>query len=170
MTITVLPNTHISPATAYEVQGYPYGFKLRCTMRYWIEFQPKKGFRLWMQSSNPKRPGTWNKPKAGTYSKFGAALYLDPEGHVKCAGLTEYASVEECEAFYDMYFAGVPAAGQKVTKAWLAAKQAYYVRQTSMMDRQAAAAARYAFVKTLVSEEAKEGIATAASAKLGESL
>lgn len=155
MTVTVLPNTHISPATAYVVEDHPYGFHDRCQMRYWIEFQPKKGFRLWMQSSNPKRPGTWNKPKSGTYSKFGAALYLDPEGHVKCAGLTEYASVEECEAFVEMYFAGVPEAGQKITKAWLAAKTAYYVRQIRPLDPVAAAHARIAFGQTIAAEESK---------------
>ena len=155
MPVTVLPNTHISAETAYCVNEYPYGFRLKCTMRYWIEFKPKKGFRLWMQSSNPKRPGTWNKPKTGTYSLFGAALYLDPEGNVKCAGLSEYANVEECEAFFDMYFAGVPAAGQPVTKAWLAAKQAYYVRQTQPIDRLAAAYAYIAFTKAIATEEAK---------------
>jgi hypothetical protein len=151
--LTVLPNTHVSPETAYVVEDYPYGFRLRCQMRYWVEFHAKKGFRLWMQSSNPKRPGTWNKPKAGTYSKFGAALYLDTEGHVKCAGLSEYSNVEECEAFVDMYLAGVPAAGQKITKAWLAAKQAYYVRQTRPIDPVAAAHAHIAFVKTIAAEE-----------------
>jgi hypothetical protein len=153
--MTVLPNTHISPETAYVVENYPYSWKLRCQMRYWLEFQPKKGFRLWMQTSNPKRGGMWNKPKAGTYSKFGAALYLDENGHVKCAGLSEYSSVEECEAFVDMYLAGVPAAGQKITKAWLAAKQAYWIRQTKPIDPVAAAHARIAFGKTLVAEEEK---------------
>lgn len=152
---TVLPNTHISADTAYVVADYPFGFKLRCTMRYWIEYKPGMGFRLVMQSSNPKRPGTWNKPKAGTYSKFGAALYLDENEHVKCAGLTEYASVAEIEAFIERYFDGVPAAGQQVTKAWYAAKQAYEVRQLRPMDQNAAAYARKAFVETLAEEDRK---------------
>jgi hypothetical protein len=55
---------HTSPETAYVVNDYPYGYTLRCTIRYWLEYQPKKGFRLWSQTSNPKRPGlVWNKPK-----------------------------------------------------------------------------------------------------------
>jgi hypothetical protein len=154
--MTVLPNTHISPETAYVVLDYPYGFKLRCQMRYWIEYQPKKGFRLGMQSTNPKRPGTVNKPKFGTYSKFGAALYLDENGHVKCAGLSEYSTAADCEAFVAQFIAGVPAEGQKVTKAWLAAKQTYEAKQQKPMDAFAAAEAHVAFVKTIAAEgEAK---------------
>lgn len=28
---------HTSPETAYVVDDYPYGFRLRCKIRYWIE-------------------------------------------------------------------------------------------------------------------------------------
>lgn len=149
-TITVLPNTHISPETAYLVADYPFGFRLRCQIRYWLEFQPKKGFRLWSQTTNPKRPGTvWNKPKASTYAKFGAAMYLDENGHVKWAGLTEYSDIAEIEAFIDTYFDGVPEAGRKTLKAWLAAKTAYYVHKTRPLDPVAAAHGHVAFVKEM---------------------
>ena len=89
----------VSPETAYLVNDYPYGFCLRCSIRYWLEFKPGFGFRFVSQTTNPKRPGApWNKPHAGTYSRA-AALYLDGEGHVHCAGLSEYSNGPELDAF-----------------------------------------------------------------------
>lgn len=149
----LLPNTHVSPETAYVVPDYPFGFRLRCQMRYWIEYQPKKGFRLWSQTSNPKRPGTWNKPKSGTYSKFGMAMYLDDNDHVQHAGLSEYSNYAEAKAFVDQYLDGVPEAGQPVVKAWLAAKEAYEADQTAPTVARVARA-REAFVKTMLAEGA----------------
>ena len=92
---------HISPETAYVVEDYPYGFRLRCKIRYWIEFKPKKGFRFLSQTTNPKRPGeVWNKPKASTYSMFGGAMYLDEStGYVQFAGLNEYSDGAEAKAW-----------------------------------------------------------------------
>src|SRR6516165_4444148 len=58
---------HISPETAYVVEDYPYGLRLRCRIRYWLEHTPKRGFRFWSQTTNPKRGNIWNKPKASTY-------------------------------------------------------------------------------------------------------
>ena len=34
----ILPGIHISPETAYVIDDYPYGFRLRCRIRYWLEF------------------------------------------------------------------------------------------------------------------------------------
>jgi hypothetical protein len=122
----VLPNTHVSPETAYVVSDYPYGFRLRCKIRYWIEYAPKKGFRSWSQTTNPKRPGeVWNKPKASTYYRFGMAMYLNEEEHVCFAGLSEYSGGEESKAFAEKFGAGVPEAGQVAMKSWVAAKVAY---------------------------------------------
>jgi hypothetical protein len=42
---------HTSPETAYVVEDYPYGFRLRCKIRYWLEFKAKKGFRLVSQTT-----------------------------------------------------------------------------------------------------------------------
>ena len=92
---------HVSPETAYVVNDYPYGYRLRCQIRYWIEFKPKFGFRFMSQTTNPKRPGTvWNTPKGGTYSMFGMAMFLDEKtGHVHHAGLGEYGDGKEAEAW-----------------------------------------------------------------------
>jgi len=48
---------HISPETAFIVDDYPYGFRLRCKIRYWLEYNPKHGFRFVSQTTNPKRAG-----------------------------------------------------------------------------------------------------------------
>ncbi len=54
--ITLLAG-HVSPETAYVVSDYPYGFRLRCQIRYWLEYSPTHGFRLVSQTTNPKRSG-----------------------------------------------------------------------------------------------------------------
>jgi hypothetical protein len=79
---TTVLTGHTSPETAYVVDDYPYGFRLRCSIRYWLEYKKGHGFRLVSQTTNPKKPGTvWNKPKAGTYHAF-AVMVLNDEGHV----------------------------------------------------------------------------------------
>lgn len=116
---------HISPETAYVVDDYPYGFTLRCKMRYWLEYNPKHGFRLVSQTTNPKRGNTWNKPKASTYMRFGGAMFLDDKGHVQWSGLSEYSSGAEAYAWKEHYGEGVPEAGRDILARWVAAKLAY---------------------------------------------
>ncbi len=90
---------HDSPATAYVVADYPYGFRLRCQMRHWIEHRPGHGFRHVTQTTNPKKAGeVWNKPKAGTYAPV-LVLTLDAEGHVRSEGLGIYRGEEEIAAY-----------------------------------------------------------------------
>jgi hypothetical protein len=120
---------HTTPETAYLVADYPYGFKLRCQIRYWIEFTPKRGFRFVSQTSNPKRGGVWNKPKASTYARFGGAMYLDDNGHVQWTGLTEYCNAAEATAFLEKFGEAVPAAGLDLLKKWVTAKVAYEARK-----------------------------------------
>jgi hypothetical protein len=66
------------------VEDYPYGFRLRTKIRYWIE-TTKMGDRFVSQTLNPKN-GQWNKPKKSTYCKVGV-MYLDENNHVKWTGL-----------------------------------------------------------------------------------
>lgn len=117
---------HISPESAYVVEDYPYGFRLRCKIRYWLEFKPKKGFRFVSQTSNPKVAGlVWNKPKASTYAMFGGAMYLDENGHVQFAALGEYSSGAEAKAWQEQYGEAVPEIGRLLLNKWVAAKVAY---------------------------------------------
>jgi hypothetical protein len=117
---------HTSPETAYVVNDYPYGYTLRCMIRYWLEFKPKHGVRLMSQTTNPKRPGEqWNKPKGSTYSRFGGCMYLDHQGHVKWSGLSEYSDGAEAKAWSDRYREGVPPEAVPGLDAWVRTKLAY---------------------------------------------
>jgi hypothetical protein len=92
---------HVSPETAYLVNDYPYGFRLRCKIRYWLEHKAGHGTRLVSQTTNPKRQGQqigcdaagdyWNKPKASTYSAGFAFMFLDEQGHVQWTCLSAYS-------------------------------------------------------------------------------
>lgn len=122
---------HISPETAYVVDDYPYGFTLRCKIRYWLEYTPKRGFRFVSQTTNPKRGDVWNKPKASTYCRFGGCMFLDDNDHVQWSGLTEYCSGTEAEAWQKQFGEGVPEAGRTVLNKWVAAKLAYDANRKS---------------------------------------
>ena len=71
---------HTSPESAYVVNDYPYGFRLKTQIRYWIETKKGYGQRFCSQTLNPKT-GRWNKPKAGTYNVI-AIMILDERDHV----------------------------------------------------------------------------------------
>ena len=95
---------HTSAETAYVVDDYPYGFRLRCKIRYWLEFRPGSGFgfRLMSQTTNPKRPGeVWNKPKASTYCML-AVMGLDESNHVTWTGCAIY-HFDELREFAAIY-------------------------------------------------------------------
>jgi hypothetical protein len=91
-------NGHTNAETAYLVPDYPYGYKLRCQIRYWIETAEKgsaKGHQRWVsQTTNPKRPGApWNNPKASTYSPI-TVMYLDENSHVHSYGIPFWVTGE----------------------------------------------------------------------------
>ena len=93
---------HTSADTAYTVDDYPYGFQLRCKIRYWVETGAKgasKGRQRFVsQTTNPKRVGeVWNKPKASTYSLL-VFLFLDAEDHVHAFHVSDYGVEPESDA------------------------------------------------------------------------
>lgn len=114
---------HLSPETAYVVDDYPYGFRLRCKIRYWLEVHRAHGVRLVAQTTNPKRGHAWNQPRKSTYSRFGGCLYLDEQGHVQHAGLSEYSDFKETKAWIEKYGEGnvIP----ETTRLWFEAKKRY---------------------------------------------
>jgi hypothetical protein len=105
---------HTSVETAYMIEDYPYGRKLRCKRRVWIERDAKHGFRFVAQTENPKN-GRWNAPHRSTYIETSACLYLDTEtGHVEWTGIGTYTDVktavqyaqdfgQACEGASDLY-------------------------------------------------------------------
>jgi hypothetical protein len=128
--MTTILKGHTSPETAYVVDDYPYGYTLRCKIRYWLEFKPKFGFRFMSQTTNPKRAGeVWNKPKGSTYSRFGACMFLDDNGHVHWTGLSEYSTGTEAQTWREKWGEGVPEPGMAVLDLWVKAKLAYEAKQ-----------------------------------------
>lgn len=93
---------YTSPETAYVVNDYPYGFRLRCKIRYWLETN-KNGTRLVSQTTNPKVAAeVWNKPKASTYLTLGV-MGLNEDGHVTWDGLHISSSPDKIAAFKAKY-------------------------------------------------------------------
>lgn len=89
--VTVL-HGYTSMATAHLTEDYPYGRRLRCQRREWLEYKPRQGYRLVTQTTDPKRPCEhWNAPKASTYCDW-AVMTQDPNpgptfGHIGWTGL-----------------------------------------------------------------------------------
>ena len=77
---------------SYLVDDYPYGFRLRTQIRYWIE-TTNRGDRFCSQTKNPKT-GRWNKPKKSTYSLLGF-IYLDGNKHTHWKGVNIYTTPDE---------------------------------------------------------------------------
>jgi len=90
---------HTSPETAYVVQDYPWGFRLKTTIRYWVETKKSKngGQRFASQTINPKT-GLWCKPKYSTYSPI-MLMYLDENDYVQYTSLGHHSGTEVIENF-----------------------------------------------------------------------
>lgn len=116
---------HVSPETAYVVEDYPYGFRLRCRIRYWLEYKKGKGVRLVSQTSNPKRGDSWNTPKASTYARFGGCMYMDEHDHVVWSALTEYTDGKEAQAWREQFGAGCHPDAIKGMHQWVDSKLEY---------------------------------------------
>lgn len=94
---------HISQETAYVVTDYPWCFRLRTTIRYWIESKDTKngGQRFVSQTINPKT-GKWCEPKKSTYSPI-IVMYLDENEHVKYSCLRYNSSKELINKFKETH-------------------------------------------------------------------
>lgn len=107
---------HTSPETAYLVADYPYGFRARCQIRYWLESN-KKGVRFCSQTTNPKTD-RWNKPKCSTYALVAACMYLDENNHVQWSAITEYTEAKHVLNFIKDF----PGSDLAALKLWCDAK------------------------------------------------
>lgn len=90
---------HTTEATAYLVEDYPYGFRERTSIRYWLE-TTSHGDRLLSQTLNPKT-GRWNKPKKSVYMDV-ACMFLNADGHVKHTGIGVHANDEWLAKFLEV--------------------------------------------------------------------
>ena len=91
---------HNSPESAYTVPDYPYGFRARTTIRYWVE-TTKHGQRAVSQTLNPKT-NRWNKPKAGTYSDI-IVMGFDENNHVTFDGVSMGCGESEILRFAESF-------------------------------------------------------------------
>lgn len=105
MSITTLKG-HYSADTAYVVEDYPYGFRLRTQIRYWLESKDAYGTRLVSQTLNPKT-GVWNKPKGSTYVQLGVMVRDEGSGHISWRGWSLYGGRCELEQFVKDFEAGM---------------------------------------------------------------
>jgi len=129
--LTPLPG-HTSEETAYVVDDYPYGFRLRCKIRYWLEYKSKMGFRLCSQTTNPKVAGEfWNKPKKSTYNDL-AVMGLNSEKHVTWTGINVY-SIDQFEGFIAAYGPSFDETQKGISIAMAAAIQRYNNRKPLTM-------------------------------------
>ena len=108
---------HTGPDNAYMVDDYPYGARLRCRIRYWLEHNGKKGFRFVSQTEDPRNLH-WNKPKASVYNMLAGCMYLDHQHHVQWDGLTEYSPAATVLEFVKDF----PHADHSNLKPWAEAK------------------------------------------------
>jgi hypothetical protein len=116
---------HTSIETAYVVNDYPYG-RLRCQIIYWLEHDPKKGYRFCSRTTNPKN-GRINAPKKSTYSPLAGAMYLDEQGHVTWTGLSHYSDAHHFREFVQRF----PQAVGTTIQTWVAKKVAFYTDMAS---------------------------------------
>ena len=94
---------HTSPETAYVVEDYPYGFRLRCQIRYWLEYKKGHGFRFASQTTNPKSPSLkWNKPKYSTYVPV-AIMTKNNQGHISYSALNNWPGERTIDAYLSAY-------------------------------------------------------------------
>lgn len=125
--VQVLPPV-TTPETAYNVKDYPYGRRLRCQKRYWLEYSKQHGYRLVTQTTNPKRGNGWdnpNKPKKSTYSLIAGALYIDQAGHIKWSGLTGYSSYRESVEWLELFGAGIDGTCRASVESWIRKKREF---------------------------------------------
>jgi len=79
--------------TPLIVHNYPYGFRLRTDIRYYLE-TTNKGTRLTSQTLNPKT-NEWNKPKSSTYNTVAVMVKDKKTGYINHVGLGYYDNVSQ---------------------------------------------------------------------------
>ena len=116
---------HTSPETAFLCEDYPYGFRLRCKIRYWIEFKKNKGYRFCSQTTNPRTGDVaWNKPKYSTYHEYAVLTQDESNNHIHYDCVSPYDTSAQLEEFKnkhnitDSNFDTVIMAKKKIEKWW----------------------------------------------------
>lgn len=124
--------------TAYQVDDYPYGFTLRCKIRYWVEYKPKLGFRFCSCTTNPKKSiEQWNKPKLGTYSLVAGFLVQEEETqHIKYVACSGYGEAHEIQSFIDRFNKWIPEDCMYNLNRFLKVKIAYDAQRETLENKE----------------------------------
>lgn len=117
---------YTSQDTAYHVGDYPYGFKLRTNIYYWVEFRVGKGYRFRAVTRNPKN-GKMNKPKYSTYACVLGFMYLNIKDHVMWECVHEYTPAKDIVSFLTRF----PDLPRERLRAWCMGKVALHNTFTS---------------------------------------
>jgi len=95
--------------SAHVVEGWPWGRRMRCTKRFWVE-TTKNGDRLCAQCTKPdketgKCSGSWCKPKKSTYTPGVIVLAEDTDGTIATETLGHFDnhSAADIEAFTERH-------------------------------------------------------------------
>jgi hypothetical protein len=78
MTHKLIMPTPDSLENAAIANDYPWGFKMKTTQHYWVEFRPNMGWRAVYSTVDP-RNGKMCAPKKGTYSAWPIYIGINPE-------------------------------------------------------------------------------------------
>ena len=134
----VLPSTHNSPETAFVINDYPFGFKLRCFKRIWIETATKgtkKGLQRIVEQTTSRsvnhikdeydtapidKPYLWNKPKTSVYGMLKVMILNDDQ--IEFDGLGEMVWGDQVETFNKKYSGQLDA--EQMQRATLGLKKA----------------------------------------------
>jgi len=122
---------YTSMEDSYQVDDYPYGYTLRCKIRYWMEWKDGKGFRHWSQTTNPRKAvEVWNKPKSSVYCRYGGVLLRkEDNGHIFWNGLSGHENLRTMVEFKDRYAYTMPESARHELDMLIEAKTLYDSRQ-----------------------------------------
>ena len=95
----LITDRHDSEETALIIEDYPYGFRLRTQIRYWIE-TTDRGDRFVSQTLNPKT-NKWNTPKKSTYQAVMVLIKEKETGYIRSCGLYPTTDREKILNFLD---------------------------------------------------------------------
>ena len=99
--------SHTTPETAFVAENYPWGFRLRTTIRYWVETKKAKngGQRFARQTINPKT-GKWCAIKYSTYSPI-MIMFLDHNDHIHSISLDHNDGEERILKFKETHLSSL---------------------------------------------------------------
>lgn len=112
---------HTSFETAYIVQDWPWGYKLRTEKRFWIESN-KNGDREISQTLDP-RTGKWCAPKKSTYRPV-LILFTHGQGnYLGSEGIYQYDN-EKIKSFYELHKENLNDFQKAQIKKWIGFNEA----------------------------------------------